>query len=102
MLITVGILSRHIDGCMSGVMRTLTIQTQIELRPIAAASGGPDFEVMIGSGFVAGYATSNGDDIDIVVLSPEFASPVRLRAVRTGVSADEWQLVWNAAHRLAE
>lgn len=101
MLITVGILSRHADGCLTGILRTLTIRTQIELRPVDGATSGPDFEVVIGSGFVAGYAVSDGASIDIVVASLEFVHPVRMRAVPKGPIGDEWLLVWNATSQLA-
>lgn len=97
MRITVGVLSRHADGCLSGAVRTLTISSQIELRPISPVSDGPDFEVMIGSGFIAGHATWNGPEIEIVVMSLEFAAPVRLRAIAHGPDGNEWQLVWDTA-----
>ncbi len=96
MRITVGVLSRHADGCLSGALRTLTIRSQIELRPIFAVGNGPDFEVMIGSGFVAGHATWKGPEIEIVVMSLEFAAPVRMRAIARGPDRNEWQLVWDA------
>jgi len=97
MLITVGVMTRHVDGCLSGVLRTLTIRTQIELRPVDTSDGGPDFEVVIGSGFVAGYATSRGTEIDIVVMSLEFPQPVRMRAAPRDESRFEWTLLWEVA-----
>lgn len=96
MRITVGVLTRHADGCLSGAVRTLTIRTQIELRPVTATVEGQHFEVVIGSGFVAGHATMVGSEIDIVVLSPEFPAPVRMRAIPHGTATGEWQLVWDA------
>lgn len=92
MLIIVGSLTRHADGCLAGVLRTLTIRTQLELRPTA----GGRYEVMIGSGFVAGYATSTATAIEITVLSLEFAAPVRIKAVPHTPEGDEWRLEWES------
>lgn len=92
MLITVGSLTRHADGCLAGVLRTLTIRTQLELRP----TGEKRYEVLIGSGFVAGYATATASTIEITVASLEFAAPVRLRAVPRTPDEEEWRLEWDA------
>lgn len=99
MLITVGSLTRHVDGCLAGVLRTLTIRTQIELRPAGGLEAGADYDVLIGSGFIAGYATIAAACIEITVLSLEFPAPVRLRAVPVTPDAADWRLEWNASQR---
>ena len=99
MLITVGSLTRHADGCLTGVLRTLTIRTQIELRPASGLEAVADYEVLIGSGFVAGYATIAGVCIEVAVLSLEFPAPVRLRAVPVTPDAADWRLEWDASQR---
>jgi uncharacterized protein (DUF736 family) len=98
MLMTVGTLTKHVDGCLAGVLRTLTVRTQIELRPVGDAVAGPNFEVLVGSGFVAGHATSRRGVIDIVLLSPELHAPLRLRAIPRPPGSDEWQVVWEPGH----
>lgn len=91
----IGSLERHPDGVFTGLLRTLTIRAQIELRPIQTEStrtyavfAAPEFR--LGEGRQP-LEPANAP-IDLTIRAPELPNPVCARAVHR--EGDAWVLYW--------
>lgn len=97
MELVVGSLSDQPDGGMAGVLCTLTIRTQLELRPAPDAEGGPSrFVVIAGTGAAVGEGEAMGDGLGITLHSPELSRPLEL-TVTAADHRGERRIVWTPA-----
>ena len=99
--IVIGCLTRHADGGFAGILSTLTINAQIELRPLREREDG-DFAVYAGGRFRLGSgrwspASRRGPpEITMTLVAPELSSPLHVVARSdTAFPEDErWVIRW--------
>ena len=96
MELIVGSLSDQPDGGLAGVLCTLTIRTQLELRPVRReeTAGPPRFLVIGGTGATVGEGERLDDGFRLTILSPELSRPLDLR-VRPADRGGEWHIIWS-------
>ncbi|WP_242416449.1 DUF736 family protein [Sphingomonas panni] len=91
MEVEAGWLEMQQDGCLTGVLRTLTLNIHMELRPVVAGT----YQVRVAGGWIMGSAAMRPTTrtIDIDIRSPELHGPIRLRAEMPD-DGREWRLAW--------
>lgn len=91
----IGSLERHPDGVFTGLLRTLTIRAQIELRPIQS-DGTRAYAVFAAPEFLLGEGCQPLEPanapIELTLRAPELPNAVRARAIHR--EGDGWLLHW--------
>lgn len=95
MEVETGWLEMQSDGCLTGVLRTLTLNVQMELRPLNREKPDEAYEVRVGGGWAMGEAKRDplAQVIEIVIRSPELHRPIHLSA-REQTGRNEWRMIW--------
>lgn len=94
MRLEVGSLSQQPDGALSGVLCTLTIRTQLELRPTdAGRTPHRGFDAFAGTGACVGSGEHTPEGITMILRSPELIRPLQLLAIATE-RPGEWRIFW--------
>jgi len=91
-------LDRHPDGVLTGVLRTLSIRCQIEIRPRDHDAGVTHYLMIASPDFLLGQGEQHGDPCVASILfhlrAPELANELIARA--EAADGDRWILYWLA------
>jgi uncharacterized protein (DUF736 family) len=103
---SIGLVRKQIDGGFKGELKTLTIQTRIEIRPNLHKSNDrhPDFRVYVGNNIEIGSARikasrdGQSEYIALSIAAPEFGA--RMLKVNLGRAAGQddpnvFAIIWN-------
>ena len=105
-MVAIGFVRRQIDGTYSGELRTLTISSKIEIRPVAqkSAERHPDYRVVTADGVEIGTGrnrvgeSSHTEYISLALSIPEFG-PKRLTANLGKMAGQDdesvFAIIWN-------
>ncbi len=97
MEVETGWLEMQSDGCLSGVLRTLTLNVQLELRRAAGDERPTTYAVHVAGGWLMGEAKVDRETgtITIVINSPELPYAMTLSA-KPHSNTGQWRMSWSA------